>query len=202
VATTIIGVLVDESGSMEPTREKTISGVNEYLDGLVSLPGNVRLTLQSFNLYGVKTHVAAEPPENARHISMESYRPNGGTPLLDAMGSLIMDIERQAEKYASPKILVFVVTDGEENASREWSRDKLLRVINTKKEEGWAFAYLGADHDAFAQASGIGVASANTVTYAKGSEEVLWRSLSAVTSSYLMGKTRPEDLFGKNTSGG
>jgi hypothetical protein len=198
MTTTIVGILVDETASMSPTKAKTISGVNEYLSGLQEIRGNVRVTLSTFNsILAASARCAAVAPEDAPRLSAENYRPRGMTPLFDAMGSLILDIERQAEKYVDPKILVFVVTDGEENASEEWTRASLLALIRTKTESGWAFAYLGADHDAFGQGGSIGVSQLNTMTYEKGQEDVMWNTVQGATRSYVLGETGPENLFSK-----
>jgi uncharacterized protein YegL len=194
--TTIVGVLVDMTGSMQSTAKETINGVNEYLDGLKEIKGNVRVTLAVFNsAIGVNTLAAMAAPEEVRPLTRQRYTPQWNTPLLDAMAAVVLDIERQADKYSDPKVLVFVVTDGEENASREWTKEALLALISRKKEAGWAFAYFGADHDAFAQAGAIGVGQLNTVMYQKGMEEEAWRKLRVGTMSYATGQTTASNLF-------
>lgn len=155
---THITVILDRSGSMESIRDDTIGGFTTFLGEQRGRPGNATLTLVQFDSqdpYEVihSFRPVAEVPE----LTRETYVPRASTPLLDAVGRGINDLEGKLvgiEPSRRPaKVIVVVITDGQENASREFRREQILKMIQDKEQHlGWQFLFLSADLDAMEDA--------------------------------------------------
>ena len=90
----------------------------------------------------------------------------GTTALLDAVGSTILNVDQKGNVKKGTKVIFVIITDGMENASREFTKTKVKQMISDKQEKyGWDFIYLGANIDAAEEAGAIGVKKANAVTY-------------------------------------
>lgn len=149
-------VIVDESGSMGRLREATLSGINETIGTIRSAQDEFAdtqehfLTLVSFN--STADHADVRTLINCRPISeigedFSDYQPHGCTPLYDAMGLSLIRLHEKVKGDKDSSVVVTVLTDGLENASREWRVTDLRRLIEQLKEEGWSFSYLGSAHD-------------------------------------------------------
>lgn len=146
--------------------QATISGFNEFKGDQARVASDALFSLTTFN-----TEVTVE--EKVRPIGeipdrdTENYTPNGGTALYDAVARTIASVsDKINEMGAKPEKHLFVImTDGEENSSKEYRRDEVFRLIKEKEQEGWEFVYLGANHDAYAAGASIGVPQGNTSPY-------------------------------------
>lgn len=155
---THLSVILDRSGSMESIRDDVIGGFNAFLRQQQVTEGSATLTLVQFdtqNPYEV-VHtfklVQAVPP-----LTRETYAPRASTPLLDAIGHGIKDLEQQIVAMKAENrpehVVVVIITDGMENASREFSAERVRAMIAEKQElAGWKFVYLSADINAVDQA--------------------------------------------------
>lgn len=173
-------IVLDESGSMSSVWESTISGVNELLDSQKLSDARTLVSLTKFNTKVEKVWEKADIFA-AGKISKEDYVPNGLTALYDAIGSAIKACERDT---FSGKVMMAIMTDGEENSSREYNFQSVRRLIEKKKEEGWDFVFLGANIDSYAVGGSLGVTT--TVNYAASNTGVraMANSLSAYTTQY------------------
>jgi len=157
----ILVFLLDETGSMNSHLQTTISAFNEYTDSLRREKPELRVTLTLFSTGKHETLATLLPIAQLPALSTSNYHPNGGTPLYDAIGRVVTETEIAVTGMKAagtdPDVLVTILTDGEENSSKEFSRDAIFRLIQRKEAEDWTFVYLGADHDAWAVASSIGV---------------------------------------------
>ena len=108
--------------------------------------------------------------------------PRGGTPLYDAIGTAVHDLSTFTHTENEKKVLV-IVTDGYENASREYTSDAIKQLIEEKTKEGWLILYLGADHDAFKQSRDMGFESAKTLHYAKKDSRDAFKAVATRTST-------------------
>ncbi len=161
---THITMILDRTGSMQSIRHDTIGGFNTFLQGQKAAPGTATLTLVQFDSqdpYEVIHNFV--PIALAAELTPETFVPRASTPLLDTLGRGILDLERSLALLAPeqrPGHVVFVViTDGEENASYEFTRDQVKTMIHEKQEaDGWDFVFLSADLEAVAEAVHIGVA--------------------------------------------
>lgn len=158
---TYIHVILDKSGSMELIKSKTISAFNEYVQS-VAPDSIVSLSLFS-GLYGkasVQTVISEERADSVAPLTNETYRPSGNTPLYDAIGEVIMMMDDKKENT-----VLVILTDGEENASKEFDSRSIKRLLENKKEKGWLITYLGANQDAFREAGKLGISLGTTMAY-------------------------------------
>lgn len=132
---THVAILLDESGSMIGT--DTVKSINSYLKELSSEAKKYRITITKFGGTTYKTIRNNVSPKKAL-LDNDEYQPSGGTPLYDAIGNTINKIKHK-------KTLFVVLTDGQENASREYSHETIQKLIKEKEQKQWNFVYLGAD---------------------------------------------------------
>jgi hypothetical protein len=152
---------------MEPVREATISGFNEFVGEQRTLAGGGRalLSLTQFdNRYEV--NFVGEPIENVPDLDRHSYAPRGTTALYDAIGRTVRELEAWVRAQAwRERVLVLIVTDGQENASQEYDFQKVRTLIEQKEKDGWNFAYMGANQDSFAVAGSLNIRRDFTANY-------------------------------------
>ena len=160
-----ICVVLDRSGSMESCRLDALGAVNSYLrqvrgDAEMNARASVIL-FDTGSIDRIRDHVrVADCPE----ITHEEYQPRGGTPLLDAVGHAAGLLEKHSAPGA--RSILVVMTDGEENSSREYTKEAIAKLLKRKQDDdGWLVIYLGANHDAWAQASSIGLAQSNSAMF-------------------------------------
>jgi len=180
---TDITVLLDRSGSMASVLNDTIHGFNYFTNQQKKLKGKANLTLVQFDSVGIDTILDAVP---IKHVPSLILIPRGNTPLLDAIGGTI---ERTKTRFLRKrgkqpdKVLFVIVTDGEENASRKFTKSDINKLIGeASKELDWQFIYLGANQDAIKEGSTMGINySYNYNPYNTG---LLWATLSDSVVTY------------------
>ena len=153
-------IILDESGSMQSIKPQAITGVNETLQTIKSAQENYEsqshyVTLVSFNTNRVKTIYDCCPANRIQELTKNDYLPNAGTPLYDAMGISLTQL--MAEVKDEDNVLVTIITDGYENASREYSGKAIFQLIEGLKAKGWIFTYIGANQDVEKVASSMGI---------------------------------------------
>ena len=170
-----ITVILDRTGSMDSIREDVVGGFNAFLAQQQAAPEQATFTLVQFDSqdpYEV-LHAAADIA-TVQPLSLEQYVPRASTPLYDAMGRGILDLEAslaaRTEAERPGKVIFVVVTDGLENASREFDRARVTALIEAKKQLDWEFVFLSADLDAFHDAGRIGVDHASRVMFSKSKQ--------------------------------
>lgn len=186
-----VAVVLDESGSMYGVRTKTISGFNEYLQDRKKDAEEVptRFWLTKFNTESTVVF-NGEDVEEVPSLFNNSYHPTGGTALYDAVAQTIHSIAANLDsEEVTPKVLVMIITDGEENASKFTTKDSIFSLIKSKETEGnWTFTYMGAGKDAWANSQAMGIYSANTVMYNNYAPEVAFRGASKGATSRAYGQ--------------
>ena len=145
-------IILDESGSMHSIKTATINGFNEVIQTIkgieLQFPEQEHLiSFVTFNGLGIKTHLFNEPVNKINPINETSYNPDANTPLYDAMGFSITKLKAVTEKCEKYNVLVTILTDGEENASKEYNGAAIKKMVEELKEKGWTFTYIGANHD-------------------------------------------------------
>jgi len=160
----LVNVILDKSGSMASKLRDVVDGFNAYVDGLAQEDRVEYL----FSLTLFDTQVAyrdvAIPLIGVRKLDTKSYRPGGNTALNDAIGITVRKID--ADRPQVDKVVTVIMTDGEENSSREWTHDAVKGLIRQKESEGtWTFVFLGATPDAWDQGRGYGIPAANVAQY-------------------------------------
>jgi hypothetical protein len=195
---THITVILDRTGSMESIRDDTIGGFNAFLQAQQAEPGEATLTLVQFDSqdpYEVLHHFkpVAEIPE----LTRETYVPRASTPLLDAFGRGINDLEASLNKLPEAerpaRVIFAVVTDGQENSSREFRKEQIEQMVRDKTEKhDWQFVFLSADLAAMRDAMGVGVHSDRILHFQKtgqGTREA-WSALSKDMADYRSDRKR------------
>ena len=183
---TIVIFLLDETGSMDSVRDKTISGFNEYI-AILKAEGNPALVkLMTFNTEGFNVVYDFEDIQCVADLTRESYRPRALTNLYDAIGALVHDIEDYINGTDSkPQVICTIMTDGLENSSREYTRAAAFKLITDKEKEGWAFTSLGANQDAWAVGESIGIDRRNSANYRADSPDAALRSTAEATTRWM-----------------
>lgn len=142
-------MLLDRTGSMGECKAETIGGYNAFVNKLKEekSPGML-FTLTQFDSQSIDTLNDAVPINQAYELNDENFVPRSWTPLHDAIGRTIRATESKAgKKY---KVLFMVLTDGKENASKEWSLDAVRALIKEKEDnDKWTFTYVGIGPDAW-----------------------------------------------------
>ncbi len=185
---TEIIVLLDRSGSMASLQKDVCGGFDQFVAEQAKLPGDCQLTLVQFDSTSIDTVHEAKP---VKDVPALSFQPRGSTPLLDAMGDTITTVgerlQRTGEDKRPEKVIFLVITDGEENASTRYTKEKIKTMVEHQtKTYNWVFSYLGANVDAFAEAASLGIArgaSANYVASAHGMRAAI-STASASAGSY------------------
>ena len=161
--------ILDRSGSMYGLEQDTIGGFNSMLTKQKADSGEAYVTTVLFD-NRIRTLHDRLPLQEVNPMTESDYTVGGSTALLDAVGSTIKHIAR-IHKYAHPdhkpaKTLFVIITDGMENASREYTYDKVKQLITHEQEKyGWEFLFLGANIDAAAEGARFGIAPDRAVTY-------------------------------------
>lgn len=152
-------IIIDESGSMQSIKKEAIDSVNETIQTIRSAQKKHEeqehfVSLVTFN-DDVKTIHDCVPVSEVTELTSETYQPACCTALYDAMG---ISLNKLRPKVADvDKVLVTVVTDGYENASREYSGKAIKALVDELKDKGWVFAYIGANQDVEAVAATISI---------------------------------------------
>ena len=145
-------ILLDESGSMTSIKNTIIQGFNEIVQTVKGIalqyPEQEHLiTFVTFNGLGMKTLHFCEPVEKLKEIDDEKYQPDAMTPLYDAMGFSFAKLRKELEGKSEYNVLVTILTDGEENSSKEFSGATIKQLVEELSQKNWTFTYIGADHD-------------------------------------------------------
>jgi hypothetical protein len=189
---THITVILDRTGSMESIRDDTIGGFNAFLNEQKNHSEKATLSLIQFDSHDPYEEIHQfKPLTDIPELTRNTYIPRAATPLLDALGRGINTLENNLsalEIDSRPSKIIFVViTDGMENASQEFSRDQIEKMIKEKTEkEGWQFVFLSADFGAIKEAGDIGFQTNKAFLFVKDSKGSMkaWDALSKRTSEY------------------
>lgn len=179
---TMICVLLDRSGSMAGQESDVVGGVNTFIEEQKKLPDPATIALVRFDSEGVERFRAMENLADAKPITAADFQPRGSTPLLDAIGKTIGDLDADWVREQPDRCVMVIVTDGQENYSREFNLAKVKELIKARQDSGkWAIIYLGADVDAFSEAGGLGIPMANSAGYTKtaAGNKAMYSTLSA-----------------------
>lgn len=164
-------IILDKSGSMDSIRAAAINGYNETLGAIkaAQLKHNDTqehfISLAAFCSCGVDMIYDCIPINEATKLTKDKYNPCCLTPLYDAIGITVKALSKKTDALEDAAVLVTIITDGAENASTEWNGQAVKALIDERKEEGWMFSYIGADHDVESVAANISIT--NTVIWDK-----------------------------------
>ena len=185
--------VLDQSGSMVSMWDESIEGFNKFLASQRSSPVFTRLTLVQFNNM-VSPVYASIPAQEALELNRDTYYPGGSTALYDALGLTIdmtnLRLKAIPENERPDTVIFAILTDGQENASREFTHKQVMdKIDHYTHDEGWEFVFLAMGPDAFQGSQDLGFQQAPNhpmfsvrmdaadMAFKKLDEEVLARKL-------------------------
>lgn len=198
-------IILDESGSMASIYEQALGGANETIQTIRSAQASsddqkqylTFVTFDSGNGESVRTIIDTKPISEVKDLTRDDYRPNGCTPLYDAMGRSLTTLEKKVTE--NDQVLVTVITDGMENSSREYDGAAICRIVKRLRAKGWTFVYIGANQDAVEVAKRMHIDNAMNFQATHEDTRRMWKDYSESTSGYYekvrMSKKRGEKVF-------
>lgn len=160
--------ILDRSGSMQGLEKDTIGGYNSLLEKQRGEKGEATVTTVLFDDAYELLYDNADLSK-VKALTEKEYYARGCTALLDAVGRTVQTVEKRhslaPEAQVPSGTMVVIVTDGFENASREYDLETVKKLISRQKEKGWEFMFLGANMDAVETAKTMGIQADRAVTY-------------------------------------
>lgn len=168
-------VILDESGSMASIKSLIINGFNELVQTVNGIeeqfPDQEHLiSMVSFNALNNKILHFIDPVNKLDAINDSTYNPASMTPLFDAMGFSISKLKQYLEGKENYSVLVTILTDGEENASKEYTGSAIKHLVDELKQQNWTFTYIGADHDVEKMAAKMNIR--NSMSFDKNDSDI------------------------------
>ena len=198
---THISVILDRTGSMDSIRDDTIGGFNAFLADQRAVQAPTTFTLVQFDSEAPFEVLHAFAPIAAvQPLTRDTYVPRGRTPLYDAIGRGITSLDERLAALAPadrPVRIVFViVTDGQENASSDFTIREVRRLIDDRRRDGWQFVFLSADEAAIKDGADIAIHRDYSMGVAKGSagSRDMWEALSRKSACYRSATSDDMDL--------
>lgn len=181
---THIVIVLDSSGSMKFIEDETQQALSAFVNEQKLVPGKATLSYYTFN--GFVNHEFSL--KNLEDVSNLRLIPNGLTALHDAMGYAIETeggaLANLSDDARPGKVIVVVITDGYENASKEYTSSSVKALVEEQTNKyGWEFVFLGANQDAVLTAGEFGIDKNSTLTYAATAGGV--GTYSRLVSSYV-----------------
>jgi len=186
---TEIVAILDKSGSMEHLTHDTIGGYNAFIKEQKAVPGEAVLSTVLFST-GAETVLHDRVSiKKVKSITAKEYSAGGNTALLDAMGRAIDHIgkvlDRTPEEEKPSKVIFFIITDGEENSSMEYSYDRVKRMVELQRNVyNWEFLFMGANIDAFSAAESLGIRRDRAFNYSQNEVYSVQRAAGFAVGNY------------------
>jgi hypothetical protein len=190
---TDVTVVIDRSGSMAGTATDTRGGFNRLLEDQKKVAGEATISVDLFDHEFIHL-VDAKPVAECPQLNNENYVPRGNTALLDAVGRAIngtgIRLAKMDEKDRPEKVVFVIITDGQENSSKEFTKSQVRDMIKLQQDTyKWEFVFLGANQDAFQEAANFGMKAGSGMTFAANSvgTQSLYASVASNLRSYREG---------------
>jgi hypothetical protein len=182
-ATDII-VVLDRSGSMQSIGTSTVDGFNSFVKEQKAAEGEATITLVQFDNEYQVDYKNQPINETVDLILGETFVPRAMTALFDAVGKTINEVKTKND------VVFVIITDGMENASREFTKNTVFEMIKEKESKGWNFIFLGANQDAIKAGGELGIKAGNSMTYNanNGSVNAMYTNLSSKIGNFRSAK--------------
>lgn len=191
---TEIGIVLDRSGSMQRIRFDTIGGFNTFIKTQKDVPGDANVTLVVFNdTYDIKLN--GVNIRSVKDLTEQSYVPHGCTALNDAIGVTVDTIGKKlsnmSENDRPAKVIITIITDGEENNSKEYTLAQIQEKIKHQKEKyNWEFVFIGTDDINVESVSrSLNIPKSSTFTFSANAQSTqdMYATLSTSVTGYRGG---------------
>ena len=161
-------IILDESGSMATIAKQAVSGLNETFQTIRNAQKEHReqqhfISFVTFNSARIRNVMNRQKVDSDKKLKWTDYKPDDCTPLFDAMGRSLNELKHHVS--VDDVVLVTIITDGYENASREYSGRDIKQLVAELKAKGWVFAYIGTNQDVDAVADDMGIRSRMSYEY-------------------------------------
>ncbi len=145
-------IILDRSGSMSSIADQAIAGVNETIGTIRAAARDHKemrqfVTVTSFCGCSIKDFCKNTPVSDVAPMTARDYEPCCSTPLYDAMGRALTEMRERVGCRRDVAVSVTIITDGYENASRQWNGPQIKALVELLTADGWLFAYIGANQD-------------------------------------------------------
>lgn len=192
---TEIVVVLDRSGSMASISKSTVEGFNTFLNEQKNAEGEAFMTLIQFDDRYEVNYKSMPIGDVAELIERETYIPRGSTALYDAIGKTINELQTDRD------VVFVIITDGQENASKEFKSEAIKKMIETLESENkWKFIFLAANQDAVMTGGSMGIKAGSSMTWAAtdGGVGNTFYAMSANLASYRSAKTKYDEYMAEN----
>ena len=187
---TAIAVLMDRSGSMQTIRSDAEGALKSFIEEQAKVEGSCTIRLSEFDTVYNDVYPSVSLPFAPAY----SLRPRGGTALYDGIGRLINDFGTELEAIPEPmrpgNVLVVIVTDGQENSSREFNKGMVRAMIqNQSRVYNWNFLFLAANQDAVLTGGNLGIDAGSSLTFGTSTAGVQgsWNAVNNYTTALRSG---------------
>ncbi|MCR5537153.1 MAG: VWA domain-containing protein [Succinivibrio sp.] len=194
-------LIIDKSGSMHGLEDDTIGGFNAMLDKQKALDIPTEVTTVMFNHQQQTLH-EREALSKVQKLTARDYQTGGSTALLDSIGRTLETVSCYPKLGEQEhKVIVAIITDGKENASSQFSKQQVKKLIESKQEEGWEFVFLGANIDAVGEAGQLGIDAQHAVKYKNSAKGVRanYEAVAAFAAESLSEKSAPAEKSWRDT---
>ena len=187
---TEIVVVLDRSGSMSSIGKATVEGFNKFLDEQKNSEGEAFITLVQFDDRYEMDYQGLPVKDATPLVLGENFIPRGSTALFDAVGKTIEDLNTDRD------VVFVIITDGEENSSKTYRREAIMKMIETQTEAGWKFLFLAANQDAIKAGGSIGIKGSSSINYSSNDASTVnvFTNVSMNMSKYRSSKFAAMDL--------
>ena len=194
----LINFVLDKSGSMQSIQEATISGFNEFKNSQAAEDGEAFFTLTLFDT-AFSTVCEAVPVREVSDLDRRTYAPDGMTALYDAIGHTMRLTDDFVAEHSPDQVLFVIMTDGFENASREFSGERIFQMIEDRQKLAeYEFIYLGANQDSYAVGRQMGLRDGRMLDYAatpEAARATMSRTSRNVSAHRRHGMKMSEEFF-------
>jgi len=168
-------IILDESGSMASIKSAVINGFNETLKNIKQIESENPdqehfVTFLTFEGQRFSYIPFVEPASRLQELNRSNYNPGGMTPLYDAIGMSCNRLKAHLADNDMHSVIVTILTDGEENASREFTQQQIRALIENLQAGKWVFSYIGTEHDVTRVAGSLSIHA--TLTFTKNADDM------------------------------
>ena len=190
---TYVTFVLDETGSMSSCKEETIAGFNLYIKELQKELKDVKFSFMKFDSQEMNWVYKDVDIAFVKKLKKDTYIPRSFTPLWDAFG-LAIQYNEEKEFKKKDKIIITILTDGQENASEEFDAKSVGKLV--KKHKDWAINFLGANMDAFGDVGQqIYMTQGSTMTFNQDDMVGAFSGVGASTVAYAKGETTVDNFY-------